>query len=65
MVLEKQGKFDEALKLYQEALERTIQAVGPSYVSSASTRVNIGLVCQSLRDYEKALFEYNLALPVL
>ena len=41
-VLEQRGKIDETLKLYQEALETTIQAVGPSHVSVAKTKKNVG-----------------------
>ena len=37
-VLKQQGKIDETLKLYQEALETTIQAVGKSHVSVAKTK---------------------------
>ena len=43
-VLEQQGKIEEALKLYQEALETMIQAVGPSHVSVAKTKKNIRTV---------------------
>ena len=46
-VLEQQGKIEEALKLYQEALETMIQAVGPSYVSVAKTKKNIWTVYDS------------------
>ena len=64
-VLDDQGKYSEALSIYQKSLDFKARCFGIGHVSSASTRVNIGLVYNSLGDYEKALFEYNMALPVL
>ena len=49
-VLEQRGKIDETLKLYQEALETTIQAVGKSHVSVAKTKKDIGTVYEQRGD---------------
>ena len=49
-VLKQQGKIDETLKLYQEALETTIQAVRPSHVSVAKTKKDIGTVYEQRGD---------------
>ena len=43
-VLEKQGKLEEALELYQKSLDTTIRAVGPDHVSVADTKYNMALV---------------------
>ena len=48
-VLEQQGKINEALKVYEEALEKMIQAVGPSHVSVAKTKRILGQITQLLR----------------
>ena len=63
------GNFQStALDLFHKALDSLdieTKSLGRAHVSSASTRVNIANVYQRLGDYEKALFQYNMALPVL
>ena len=61
IVLEKQGKFSEALEAYENSLRIKRLSLGDSHVNSASTHVNIGAVYEKLGDYEKALFHFNKA----
>ncbi len=44
IVLEIQGKFDEALELYEKALKLMIVARGHNHVAVTDTNVNIGEV---------------------
>ena len=60
-----QGKYVEALEYHNKSLEIKLRMVGPDHLEPAKTKVNIGLVYNSMREYEKALNTYNEALPVL
>jgi tetratricopeptide (TPR) repeat protein len=63
-VLEAQGKFEEALELYQKSLNTKIQAVGPSHVSVAMTYGNIGNIYNRLGQLEKALEMHQKDLEI-
>jgi tetratricopeptide (TPR) repeat protein len=64
LVLEKQGKFDEALELYEKALKTTIEALGLNHAAVADTYVNMANVEQQLGNFAKALELYQKALEI-
>ena len=64
MVLEKQGKFDEALELYEMALKTTIEALGHNHVDVAMTYGNMANVEQQLGNFQKALELFEKALSI-
>jgi hypothetical protein len=46
-------------------LDAQVRCLGIGHVSVAETHGNMGNVYNSLGDYEKALFHFNTALPIL
>jgi tetratricopeptide (TPR) repeat protein len=48
MVLEQQGKLEEALELYQKSLDTKIRAVGPDHASVADTKYRMASVHRHL-----------------
>ena len=59
-----QGKYSEALQMYQESLDLRTRCFGTGHVSVADTYNNMGVVYETQGDYEKALFHYQNALDI-
>ena len=51
--------------MHQKSLNIKLKVFGPDHLEPAKTKVNIGLVYNSMGGYEKALHTYNEAPPVL
>jgi tetratricopeptide (TPR) repeat protein len=64
IVLKNQGKFDEALEMYEKALETTVRAVGPLHVDVAKTYNNMAIVERKLGNFQKALELYEKSLEI-
>jgi len=63
-MLYKQGKLDEALKIYQKSLSIRIKSVGKNHILVADSYNNIGNVLQKQDKSQKALDMYNKSLAI-
>jgi len=64
-VLEAQGKYQEAISVYQESLDIKIRYFGShNHVNVAATEKNIGNVLFRKGEYENALLRYQKALAI-
>eukprot|EP00729_Bicosta_minor_P020191 gene20191-biopygen3532 len=64
IVLEKQGKLDEAMEMYQKALAITIKALGPNHSSVGGTYNNMAVVLESQGKLDEAMEMYQKALAI-
>ena len=63
-VLQQQGKFDEALKMYEASLKTKREALGEGHASVADTKTNIGIVYQQKGDQTAAKAYYKEAYDI-
>jgi tetratricopeptide (TPR) repeat protein len=64
LVLDKQGKYDEALTSYERVLEIELVHLPPRHRLLATTYNNIGRVHYNMGEYSKALFFCERALEI-
>eukprot|EP01043_Picozoa_sp_COSAG02_P036972 COSAG02_NODE_2746_length_8108_cov_37.665002_6_plen_91_part_00 len=58
------GNYDEALRLYDQALKIKMKALGPDHASTATTLNNMAQVHDSQGNYDEALRLYDQALKI-
>lgn len=64
MVLELQGKLDEALDLYQKSMAITIKEWGPETCQTATSYRNIGDIMSAKDHYDDSRHYYKLAMAI-
>ena len=65
IVYKKQGKYEEALAMYEKALSIKLKKLGDDHPSVAMTFENIGLLYdEKLNKYKEALDFYQKALKI-
>lgn len=62
--LTKQGKYADALKQYEKALEIRKQTLGEVHIRVARTYNNIGFLHDKLGDFQEAIENYSKALEI-
>jgi tetratricopeptide (TPR) repeat protein len=63
-MIQQQGKYTEAITIYEKALEIYQKALPANHPHLATFYNNIGLVYMNTRDYSKALSHYEKALEI-
>jgi tetratricopeptide (TPR) repeat protein len=58
-VLSKQGKYEEALRAYQEVFDKRKDLLGPEHPDTLTTRHNMAVVLSKQGKYEEALQAYQ------
>ena len=64
IIYQEQGKFEEALEIYELALATQIRVCGQDHPNVAKTEENIGIVYYRQAKYEEALVQYGRALEI-
>eukprot|EP00729_Bicosta_minor_P032737 gene32737-biopygen25546 len=64
LVLNSQGKYNEAMEMYQKVLAITIKALGPDHISVGGTYNNMAGVLQNQGKLDEAMEMYQKALAI-
>ena len=60
----KEGKYEEAIKLYEKSHEIYQKILPPKHINFAASYANIGLVYDEMGEYSKALSSHETALEI-
>ena len=63
-MFQQQGKYPEALKMYEKVLKTRVAVLGPEHLDTANTYNNIGEVYRQQAKYPEAMEMYEKSLEI-